>query len=136
MEMKQTADLSQASTVLGCFPSGAHRRLLWPVEARRELFREAVNLAGQSKRPELAGLLEAQEAEAEALWHRPTPRNKKTAAALSLASGIDELGPASLILAMTGDKVRAQALIDDLPRAIPGTLSYSQIIPWRAPSWR
>jgi len=62
---------------LGCFPFRRTPPLLWPVEARRELFEKQLTLAGQSKRPELAGLLEAQEAEAEALWAPPTPRNKK-----------------------------------------------------------
>jgi len=87
-------------------------------------------LAGQSKRPELAGLLEAQEAEAEALLGTADAAQQKTAAALSLASGIDELGPASLILAMTGDKVRAQALIDDLAARYPrNTLVQSDYLP-------
>jgi len=131
MEMKQAANLLAGKYSVGLLPLQARTAAYFgQLKRARELFREAVNSAGQSKRPELAGLLEAQEAEAEALLGTADAAQQKTAAALSLANGIDELGPAALILAMTGDKVRAQALIDDLAARYPrNTLVQSDYLP-------
>jgi predicted Zn-dependent protease len=95
-----------------------------------ELFRSAVNSAGQSKRPELTGALEVQEAEAEALCGNSTAARQQAVAALELSSGSDVQGVAALILAMTGDTARAQSLVDDLAERFPrNTLVQDNYLP-------
>ena len=129
--MSQQSDLFAGKYVVGLLPLQAHTAVYYgQLKRARELFREAITSAGQSKRPELAGLLEAQEAESEALLGNADAARQKTAAALALANGIDEQGPAALILALTGDTVRAQALIDDLAARYPrNTLVQSDYLP-------
>ena len=84
-----------------------------------ELFRTAATAAQQSKQVELAALLLAHDAEAQALLGSPGSARQQAAAALALSNGSDVEGLASFALAAAGNDARAQSLADDLARRFP-----------------
>ncbi|HXJ11820.1 MAG TPA: winged helix-turn-helix domain-containing protein [Candidatus Limnocylindrales bacterium] len=129
--MDQQSDLSVGRHVVGLLPLQARTAAYYgQLKRARDLFREAINLAGESKRPELAALLEVQEAESEALIGSADAARNLTGAGLALSNGSDTQGPAALILALTGDSGRAQSLIDDLAARFPrSTLIQANYLP-------
>jgi DNA-binding winged helix-turn-helix (wHTH) protein/tetratricopeptide (TPR) repeat protein len=130
-KMNQISDLPAAKYGTGILFTQAHTAAYFGQWKRaRELFRSAVNSAGQSKRPELTGLLEVQEAEWEALFGNNAAARQQAAAALEISKGSDTQGIAALILAMTGDSDRAESLIDDLDERFPkNTLVQDNYLP-------
>jgi eukaryotic-like serine/threonine-protein kinase len=131
VKMNQLSDLPTAKYVAGILSIQAHTAAYYgQLKRARELFRTAVNSAGQSKRPELTGALEVQEAESEAFFGNSAAAQQQAVAALELSNGSDVQGVAALILAMTGDTARAQSLIDDLDERFPrNTLVQDNYLP-------
>jgi DNA-binding winged helix-turn-helix (wHTH) protein/tetratricopeptide (TPR) repeat protein len=130
-KMSQLSDLPAAKYGTGILSMQAHTAAyLGQSKRAHELFRSAANSAGQSKRPELAGLLEVQEAESEALFGNSAAARQQAVAALDLSDGSDVQGVAALILAMTGDTAQAESLIDDLAERFPrNTLVQDNYLP-------
>ena len=130
-KMNQLSELPTAKYGTGLLSLQAHTATYYgQLKRARELFRSAVNSAGQSKRPELAGLLEVQEAESEVLFGNSAAARQQAVGALALSNGSDVQGVAALILAMTGDTARAQSLIDDLAERFPrNTLVQDNYLP-------
>ena len=131
VKMNQISDLPPAKYGTGILTIQA-RTAAYYGQSRRahELFRSAVNSAGQSKRPELTGLLEIQDAEAQALFGNSAAAHQQAVTALALSNGSDVQGVAALILAMTGETARAQSLIDDLAARFPrNTLVQDNYLP-------
>ena len=96
----------------------------------RELFRDAINWAGQSKRPEQVASLEVEEAKSEVFFGNSNAARSLAGAGLALSNGSDVEGPAALILALTRDTGRAQSLIDDLAERYPkSTLMQANCLP-------
>jgi eukaryotic-like serine/threonine-protein kinase len=118
--MKKISDLSAGKSSGELFALQARTAAYFgQLKRARELFLDAINWAGQSKRPELAALLEIQAAETEALFGNSDAARRQAAAALNLSNGSDVEGAAALTLALTGDTSRTQALIDDLAMRLP-----------------
>ena len=131
VKMNQISDLPPAKYGTGILTIQA-RTAAYYGQSRRahELFRSAVNSAGQSKRPELTGLLEIQDAEAQALFGNSAAAHQQAVDALAHSSGSDVQGIAALILAMTGDTDGAESLIDDLAERFPrNTLVQDNYLP-------
>jgi DNA-binding winged helix-turn-helix (wHTH) protein/tetratricopeptide (TPR) repeat protein len=118
--MDRQADLSIGKYGVGLLPVQAHTAAYHgQLKRARELFHGAINAAEQSKRHELAALLEIQEAESEALFGNAGEARQQAAAGLALSNGSDVEGAAALVLAVTGDTGRSQSLIDDLVARFP-----------------
>jgi DNA-binding winged helix-turn-helix (wHTH) protein/tetratricopeptide (TPR) repeat protein len=130
-KMNQLSDLPAAKYGTGILSLQAHTAAyLGQLKRARELFHSASNSAGQSKRPELTGIIEVQAAESEALFGNSAVARQKAVAALELSDGSDVQGVAALILAMTGDTPRAASLIDDLAERFPrNTLVQDNYLP-------
>jgi len=129
--MNQLPDLPAAKYGPGFLSLQAHTAAYsGQLKRARELFRSAINSSGQSKRPELTGILEVQAAESEALFGNSAAARQQAVTALALSNGSDAQGVAALILAMTGDTARAQSLIDDLAARFPrNTLVQDNYLP-------
>ena len=131
VKMNQISDLPPAKYGTGILSLQARTAAYYgQLKRARELFRSAVNSAGQSKRPELAAILEVQEAEVDGLFGNLADARQRTVAALELSDGSDVQGIAALVLAMTGDTSRAQSLADDLDERFPrNTLVQDNYLP-------
>ena len=113
--MNRQADLSVGKFGVGLLPMQAHTAAYYgQLKRERELFYRAIKSTEQSKQRELAALLEAQEAESEALFGNADAARQRAAAGLALSNGSDVEGVAAVALALTGDTGRAHALADDL----------------------
>ena len=118
--MNQQADLPMGKYGFGLALVQARTAAYYGQTKRaRELFREAVNQAEQSKLRELSALVKVQQAEMEALFGNSGVARKQVAEGLAGSNGSDVEGAAALILALTGDSSRAQSLIDDLAVRFP-----------------
>jgi DNA-binding winged helix-turn-helix (wHTH) protein/tetratricopeptide (TPR) repeat protein len=130
-KMNQLSEIPAVKYGTGFLSLQAHTAAYYgQLRRARELFRSAANSAGQSKRPELTGILDVQAAESEALFGNSAAARQQAVAALALSNGSDVQGVAALILAMTGDTTRAQSLIDDLAARFPrNTLVQDNYLP-------
>jgi DNA-binding winged helix-turn-helix (wHTH) protein/Tfp pilus assembly protein PilF len=118
--MSRRSDSSPGYFGVGLSPLQARTAAYYgQLKQARELFQAAINSAGQSKQQELAGLLQVQQAELEALFGNTDGARKHAAAGLALSKGRDVEGTAALTLAMTGDTARGQSLVDDLAARYP-----------------
>jgi eukaryotic-like serine/threonine-protein kinase len=119
-EMNRQADLATGKFGVGLLPLQAHTAAFYgQLKHARELYHRAINSGQQSKRQELAALMEVQEAESEVLFGNTDTARQLAAAGLSLSNGSDVEGVAALVLALTGDMGRAQSLVDDLDARFP-----------------
>jgi len=118
--MNQQADLPMGKYGIGLDLVQARTAAYYGQTKRaRELFREAVKQAEQSKLWELSALVKVQQAEVEALFGNSDVARKQAAEGLAGSNGSDVEGAAALSLALTGDSSRAQSLIDDLAVRFP-----------------
>lgn len=88
-------------------------------EKSRELSRRAVASAQHAGEKETAAGYEANSSLREALFGNLALARHQADAALELSTGRDVQFEASLVLAMTGDDTRAQALLNDLGKRYP-----------------
>jgi serine/threonine protein kinase/tetratricopeptide (TPR) repeat protein len=88
-------------------------------EKSRELSRRAVASAQHAGEKETAASYEANSSLREALFGNPALARQQADAALELSKGRDVQFEAALVLAMTGDDPRAQALLNDLGKLYP-----------------
>ncbi len=88
-------------------------------EKSRDLSRRAIASAQKAGEIETAAGYEANASVREALFGNPAQARQQADAALELSTGRDVQFEAALVLAMTGDESRAQALLNDLDKRYP-----------------
>jgi len=119
-EMNQQVDLAAGKYGVGLLPLQARTAAYYgQLKRARELFLGATNSAQQSRRKELAALMEVEAAQAEALFGNTGAARQLAAAGLAISNGSDVEGVAALVLAIAGDTAGSESLIDDLAARFP-----------------
>ena len=89
------------------------------LDKARDFSRQAVTSARSSKKPEAAARFEAQAALREALSGNTANARQRAIAALEFSKSRDVQFGAALALALAGDEVRAQTLVNSLGKQFP-----------------